>query len=120
MLDTSGAPVAVWDAMGADKRFSPRLAVSAGNYVIYTEGSGTIRDLSLGGVFIEDRDPLPEGTTFGFDLRLGNETVPMRGIVRRSMPGLGMGVQFQNMSHNTLNKLERFLTQTIKNPPPAK
>jgi hypothetical protein len=105
---------------GRDKRFAPRLAVSAGNYVVYTEGSGTIRDLSLGGVFIEDRDPLPEGTNFGFDLRLGNELVPMRGIVRRSMPGLGMGVQFQNMTHDGLNKVERFLNQMPRSQPPAR
>lgn len=94
---------------GADKRVAPRLAVSAGNYVIYTEGSGSIRDISLGGVFIEDNDPLPEGTVFGFDLRLGDDLLPVRGIVRRSVKGLGMGVQFQNITTDVRNRLERFI-----------
>lgn len=104
---------------GADKRFSPRLAVSAGNYVVYTEGSGSIRDLSLGGVFIEDKVPLPEGTVFGFDLRLGSELVPVRGIVRRSMTGLGMGIQFQNLTDDTRARIEKFLDAVASSQPPA-
>lgn len=104
---------------GAEKRFSPRLPVSAANYVIYTEGSGSIRDLSLGGVFIEDKDPLPAGTVFGFDLRLGNDLVPVRGIVRRSMAGLGMGVQFQGLSDDTRNRIESFLEAVARSQPPT-
>lgn len=106
-----------------DKRISPRLGVRAGNYVVYTEGSGTIRDLSSGGVFIEDSVPLAEGTVFGFDLRLGEDLVPVRGVVRRSIPGFGMGVQFQKLSGESRNKVEKFvtgleraLTQTGKTP----
>ncbi|MGH9862916.1 MAG: PilZ domain-containing protein [Candidatus Acidiferrales bacterium] len=94
---------------GFDKRIMPRLPVSAGNYVIYTEGSGGIRDISLGGVFIEDSAPLSEGTVFSFDLRLGNTDVPVRGVVRRMVPGVGMGVQFQNLPPATQTRLERFL-----------
>lgn len=103
-----------------DKRFAPRLPVRAGNYVVYTEGSGAIRDLSLGGVFIEDREPLPQGTVFAFDLRLGEETVPVRGIVRRSLPGLGMGVEYQNMPIEIRNRLERFLAAAKKKKPAAR
>ena len=94
---------------GYDKRIAPRLHVTAGNYVVYTEGSGAIRDLSVGGVFIEDGSPLPEGTVFGFDLRLGTELVPVRGVVRRSVTGTGMGVQFQGLAGESRNKVERFV-----------
>lgn len=95
---------------GYDKRISPRLHVTAANYVVYTEGSGAIRDLGIGGVFIEDTSPLPEGTVFGFDLRLGADLVPVRGVVRRSVPGTGMGVQFQGLSGDSRNKVERFVS----------
>ena len=83
---------------GYGKRISPRLSVTAANYVVYTEGSGAIRDLGVGGVFIEDTAPLAEGTVFGFDLRLGLDLVPVRGVVRRSVPGTGMGVQLDRKS----------------------
>lgn len=99
---------------GYDKRISPRLHVTAANYVVYTEGSGAIRDLSVGGVFIEDTSPLPEGTIFGFDLRLGADLVPVRGVVRRSVPGTGMGVQFQGLAGDSRNKLERFVANLEK------
>ncbi len=99
---------------GLDKRIMPRLPVTAGNYVIYTEGSGTIRDISAGGLFIEDSAPLPEGTVFSFDVRVGNSDVPVRGTVRRSVPGVGMGVQFQQLSGEGKNQLERLLVSLQK------
>jgi hypothetical protein len=77
-----------------NKRNSPRVQTSSGNYVIYVEGSGSIRDLSLTGVFVVDSDPLPVGTTINFELRLHTCSLPVRGIVRRSVPGQGMGIQF--------------------------
>ena len=77
-----------------DKRTSPRVPTSPGNYVIYVEGSGSIRDLSLTGVFVLDAEPLEVGTTINFELRLHSCSIPVKGIVRRSVPGQGMGIQF--------------------------
>ncbi len=94
-----------------DKRYAQRLAASAGDYVVYVEGSGTIRDISIGGVFIQDKNPLPEGTMFGFTLRLGEEMLPLKGIVRRSIARTGMGIQFQDLSSDSINKLERVLNR---------
>lgn len=94
-----------------DKRYASRLAASAGDYVVYVEGSGTIRDISIGGVFIHDRNPMPEGTVFGFTLRLGEEMLPLKGIVRRSIAKTGMGIQFQDLTTDSMNRLERILNQ---------
>ena len=105
--------------MSLDKRIMPRLPVTAGNYVVYTEGSGTIRDISAGGVFIEDSAPLSEGTVFSFDVRVGNTDVPVRGVVRRSVPGVGMGVQFQQLSGEDRSQLERLLVNLEKSQKPA-
>ena len=65
-----------------DKRFSPRLTATASDYVVYVEGSGRVRDISLGGMFIEDRQPFPVGTVFGFTLSLGTWVMPARGLRR--------------------------------------
>ena len=94
-----------------DKRYATRLAASAGDYVVYVEGSGIIRDISIGGVFIQDRNPMPEGTVFGFTLRLGDELLPLKGIVRRSIARTGMGIQFQDLTPDSMNRLERILNQ---------
>jgi len=94
-----------------DKRYAQRLAASAGDYVVYVEGSGTIRDISIGGVFIQDKNPLPEGTVFGFTLRVDDELLPLKGIVRRSIARTGMGIQFQDLNAEAMSKLERVLNK---------
>jgi hypothetical protein len=99
---------------GADKRFSPRLNATAKDYVVYVEGSGRIRDISLGGVFIEDRQPFPVGTVFGFTLSLGNEMVPLKGVVRQCVPEAGMGVRFHEVSLDARNRLERILNNMVR------
>jgi len=101
-------------AAGPDKRFSPRLNATATDYVVYVEGSGKVRDVSLGGVFIEDRQPFPVGTLFGFTLNLGNEMLSLKGVVRQCVPERGMGVRFQDVSLDQRNRLERVLNQMIR------
>ena len=81
-----------------EKRSSPRLKAKLGSHVLYVEGSGAVRDLSMEGVFVLDTDPLPVGTTIRFSLRLGPQDVPLQGIVRRSVPSEGMGIQFTEVS----------------------
>ena len=101
-------------AAGPDKRFSPRLNATATDYVVYVEGSGKVRDVSLGGVFIEDRQPFPVGTVFGFTLSLGDEHLALKGVVRQCIPESGMGVRFQDVSLDQRNRLERILNQMIR------
>ena len=102
-----------------DKRFSPRLNARATDYVVYVEGSGKVQDVSLTGVFIVDPQPLPVGTMFGFTLSLGDQQIPIRGVVSRSVPGAGMGVRFQEMSLETRHRLERVING-LSSPRPAR
>ncbi len=99
---------------GPDKRYSPRLTATASDYVVYVEGSGKVRDVSLGGVFIEDRQPFPVGTVFGFTLSLGSEMLPLKGVVRQCVPETGMGVRFHEISVDARNQLERILNQMVR------
>jgi hypothetical protein len=99
-----------------NKRNSPRVQTNSGNYVIYVEGSGSIRDLSLTGVFVVDSDPLPVGTTINFELRLHTCLLPVRGIVRRSVPGQGMGIQFVQLSQEGKILLKSYLDTQARAP----
>ncbi|MGH9778879.1 MAG: PilZ domain-containing protein [Candidatus Acidiferrales bacterium] len=97
-----------------DKRFSPRLNATASDYVVYVEGSGKVRDVSLGGVFIEDSQPFPVGTVFGFTLSLANEQLSVKGVVRQCVPDKGMGVRFHEITNDARNRLERILNQMVR------
>jgi hypothetical protein len=99
-----------------NKRSSPRVQTSPGNYVIYVEGSGSIRDLSLTGVFVVDSDPLPVGTTINFELRLHTCSLPVKGIVRRFIPEQGMGIQFVQLSPESKILLKSYLDTQARTP----
>jgi hypothetical protein len=89
----------------SEKRSFPRFKTRPGAHILYVEGTGEIRDLSLDGVFVLDPDLLPAGTKITFSLRLGNDTVALQGIVSRSVPQEGMGIQFTEMSPEARGKL---------------
>jgi hypothetical protein len=82
---------------GRVRRASQRFKAKPGSMVCYVEGSGAIRDLSMDGVFLLDSEPLPADTKIRFSVRLGNETVWLQGIVRRSVAREGMGIQFTDV-----------------------
>lgn len=89
----------------AEKRTWPRFRVKPGSYAAYPEGAAALRDLSLGGAFIEDNDPLPEGSEVFCDINVGNQSVSVKGIVRRSIPQVGMGIEFKGMSSDAQSRL---------------
>lgn len=102
--------------MAADRRLSQRVSAETGNYASYRGGPGKIRDLSQEGVFIEDQDPLSIGVSSEFNLHLGNESVPVRGVVRCSIPEVGLGVQFVQVSPQARENLERYVNTLAQFP----
>jgi hypothetical protein len=99
MRDTSGT------INENDKRSSPRFQAKRGDYIIYIEGTGTIRDLSVNGMFVLDTEPLPVDTTIRLSLRLGDKDVALQGIVRRTVAEEGMGIQFTGVSPEARRRL---------------
>ena len=93
----------------AERRTSPRFPARAGHYASFPGGSGPIQDISLAGMFIKDREPVPEGTSLTFTLHLDEETLVVPGIVRRSLPNEGMAIQFQEMSPEAREGLHKYL-----------
>jgi PilZ domain-containing protein len=67
--------------------------------------------VGLGGLFLATPNPLPLGTVFEllFDLKTGE--VRARAVVRDSVPGKGMGVQFLQMQPADRARLNQFLSQ---------
>lgn len=92
-----------------DKRLFSRFPAKPGSYVSFQEGSATVLDVSLTGVFISDPKPFPEGTTFEFDLNLIDLTLHAKGRVCESIAGKGMGVRFLDLPPATSTRLERYL-----------
>lgn len=101
-----------------DKRSSPRFPTDPGTYVVYVEGSGAVRDLSLNGVFVVDPDPLPVGEHIQLELRVGGTGIRVHGIVRRSIPGQGMGIEFVDLGavgrHHIQDHISRLAASSAK------
>ena len=90
-------------------RRTPRYPAKPGTYVVYVEGTGAIRDLSMNGVFVLDSEPLPVGTSITFSLRTGAHDILLKGIVRRSVEEEGMGIQFVEMSSEARRRLRLYV-----------
>jgi len=97
-----------------DKRIAPRYRAGPTDYAVFPDGAGGIRDISVGGVFINSSDPLPVGTPIRLQLNLGTERLDLEGLVRRAVPRQGMGIQFQSIPPETKQHLERCLTNLAR------
>jgi len=77
-------------------------------------GTSNINSVSLGGVFIVTPDPAGAGSMLAliFDVPAGE--VRARAIVKRSIPGKGMGVQFINMSPEDRGRLFLLLSRLLE------
>jgi PilZ domain len=70
-------------------------------------------DISVNGMFINTRADLPEGTVLNITFRLAKTSVKVsvRGEVRYRVPGIGVGVEFVNISTEARLALEKEFEQ---------
>ncbi len=79
-------------------------------HALGSQSEAAIRDLSLGGIYIEDpRSKFSEGTELDLELRLGNKSVSLRGVVARAYAGEGFAVRFLEYSSDMKERLEKHL-----------
>ena len=79
-------------------------------YVEYPDYSPRIRDIGLGGAFIEDSRPLRPGRLVRLRLTdRKNLTFEVKAMVRRVVPDEGMTVEFVEMSDETRRRLRSLL-----------
>jgi hypothetical protein len=71
------------------------------------------RDISVGGLFVSTKDPFPMGSDIGVALQLitGGESLAAQGRVVYALKGLGMGIQFADLSDDARVTLEKFVDE---------
>ena len=78
------------------------------------EDVAVTRDVSAGGMFLNDPNPFPKNSTVTLAFRL-SPTDPLltcQGEVVYSLKGVGMGVQFTEVSEEISQALEKFVDQS--------
>jgi hypothetical protein len=102
--------------LSTDRRATPRFQPKSGDQIIYGVTSAVIGDLSLEGVFVRDPDPLPVGSEVMFTLRVGDQELPLEGIVRHSVDQEGMGIQFTNVPPVAQRRLRIHTASLVSTP----
>jgi hypothetical protein len=69
-----------------------------------------LADLSVDGAFVDARTVLPPGAITRVRFTLLDEEVSAKVEVRYSMPGMGMGIRFLDLSPAALAVIERFVS----------
>jgi len=86
---------------GPEKRRSPRLSLPRGMTISwnspYRRDVSRVSSLSTSGLFIDADDPAPEGQMIQVHFELPSGPVLGKAVVRRSIRGKGMGVEFTEL-----------------------
>ena len=71
------------------------------------------RDVSIGGLFINTKTPLPLDSTVGlsFSLAPGHPAIACKGKVVFSRQDLGMGIEFSDLNPENRQSLEKFVDE---------
>jgi tetratricopeptide (TPR) repeat protein len=99
----------------SERRKYPRIRTYKGVRVTW-KASGKIKtarveNIGLGGIFLQTPNPVAERTSIEVILALPTGQVCARAIVRRSLPGRGMGLQFVQMVPEDRTKLNRYVAE---------
>jgi hypothetical protein len=74
---------------------------------------GTLSNISLNGCFIETRSTISVGSEIELSLEI-EEGPQSRALVRRSLPALGMGVEFTAMTVPNFRKLQNLARNSVR------
>lgn len=104
---------------GASKsRRYPRVELPQGFLVTWhgreRQDVSRVRTVSLGGLFINTPEPLPVGSLIVLRFELPDGEVRARAIVRASVAGEGMGVEFTGMGYEDRARLRQVLTRLLR------
>jgi uncharacterized protein (TIGR02266 family) len=71
------------------------------------------RDVSVGGMFVNAQDPFPMDAVVSLAFRLDplSRLFTCRGTVAYAIPGLGMGVKFDDLSDEVRQALQKFVDE---------
>jgi Tfp pilus assembly protein PilZ len=82
---------------------------------IFTRTDEHLRDLSVGGAFVESRQVFPIGSVVNlrFSLPVSTQLATCTAIVRNVQPGEGFGVEFLDLSEGNLKLVERYIAGVL-------
>ena len=99
------------------KRRFQRIPTPSGVWVAWQHNHkqdvSRVRDLNVGGLFINTPSPPPEGTIIQILLSLPEGEIKSEAIVRNVTPAQGMGVEFKGMSQPDAVRLEELVTRLL-------
>ena len=103
-----------------DRRKYPRLKLTCPVELHAPNQSSPMRtrttDLSMGGCYVEMNVPLSRGSEVRLALWLKEVKVWVQGKVVTSTPGFGIGVQFTEISHADIPRLQEYLKSMTRLP----
>jgi PilZ domain len=80
------------------RRFDSRIATTQDVWVCWQcdgrDDVSRVRDLSLGGLFLETRSPRAIGSPTKVDFLVGEGQIRANAVVRHVVPGRGLGLKF--------------------------
>jgi len=104
---------------GAEKRRFPRMTLPKGMTVAWQATAqhdiSRVASLSVGGLFIEAADPAPIGETLQVQFDIPGGAVRAHAVVRRSVEGQGMGVEFTDLPAAARSGLDSLLHKLLGN-----
>lgn len=94
-----------------DKRVHPRVQVDISVSCERKDGppvSGVVKDVSMGGMFVESSESLAFGTELSIAMKIAGTDLKLPGTVRWAKPG-GFGVQFGLMGARETHTIAKLL-----------
>jgi len=109
------------ESRGDERRQHPR-CVCRGDAEIYLQDAkrperGRFSDLSRGGCFVETLLPIAMESKVSVILLIAQGRIRAEGVVRYLLPNFGVGVQFQHLEPQDLQRLEEVLAALEKGTP---
>jgi hypothetical protein len=107
-----------------ERRRDPRHSFCADAEVVEVVSGACLRmnarvaDLSMGGCYLDTRNPFAPGTRTHVGIRAANNNFTCVATVKSSQPGMGMGVAFEPLTQTQTDLLhswlDKFLTSTFE------
>ena len=99
-------------------RSYPRIPTPKGVWVSWqhdgAQSVSRVRDLNVGGLFIESKTPPPVGASITLLFSVPEGEIRSSAVVRNVTPGEGMGVQFMAMSQEHAVRLQTLFTRLLR------
>lgn len=102
-----------------ERRRDPRFSFCADAEVVEVVSGACLRmnarvaDLSMGGCYLDTRNPFATGTRTHVGIRAANSNFTCVATVKSSQPGMGMGVAFEPLTQTQTDLLHSWLDNSV-------